>query len=427
MLRTDWRGRDVIVFLNSVLILANVLVLPYFLFLLAVAAAAMTARRPAASEAESRSRFLVVIPAHDEESGIATTVASCRSADYPESLFNVLVIADNCTDRTAAVAVEAGARVVERSDPVKKSKGYAIEYLIARLVESGEFDTLDALVVIDADTTIDPSLLRRFDAHLRVGDDWVQSYYTVANPDESWRTRLMTYAFSLFNGVMPLGQTALGTSAGLRGNGMCFSTRGLRRRPWTSYGLVEDMEFSWTLRLSGERIAFEPASRVFGAMVGSGGKAAAGQRRRWEFGRTEVRRTYTGRVLRSDRIGWWEKLISLCELTIPPMGPLLAIYAVLAVLDLLAFVATPAEAAAVRWVPLACGAVMTVSVGLYAVSPFFAMRLPWRFARSLVQVPAYVGWKVFVRLGGRPKAWVRTARDTRSDAERPVAPGGPPG
>ncbi len=286
--------------------MVNLVVLPYFLYLLAIAVAAMSARRTRTtlSETQPRSRMLVVIPAHDEETGVANTVASCRSADYPESLFSVLVIADNCTDRTAATAAEAGARVVERSDPIKRSKGYAIEYLIGRLAGSGELAALDALVVVDADTTIDRSLLRRFDAHLQAGHDWVQAYYTVANPDESWRTRLMTHAFALFNGVMQLGHTALGTSAGLRGNGMCFSTRGLSRQPWVSYGLVEDMEFSWTLRLAGERIAFEPASRVYGAMLGSGGTAAANQRRRWEFGRGEVRRMYTGLVLllRPDRL-----------------------------------------------------------------------------------------------------------------------------
>ena len=78
-----------------------------------------------------------MIPAHDEESGIATTVRSCLAANYPSSLFDVLVIADNCTDRTAAVAASAGARVVERFDAVKKSKGYAIEYLIESLERVG--------------------------------------------------------------------------------------------------------------------------------------------------------------------------------------------------------------------------------------------------------------------------------------------------
>jgi cellulose synthase/poly-beta-1,6-N-acetylglucosamine synthase-like glycosyltransferase len=401
------------VWLDWILLLSNLAILPYFLFLLAIAAASLFVRRTRPPEGEPRSRLLVVIPAHDEESGIASTVASCRAGDYPASLFGVLVIADNCTDRTAALALDAGARVVERFDSVKKSKGYAIEYLIGRLVDSGEFDALDGLVMVDADTTIDPELLRWFDADLRAGRDWIQCYYTVANADQSWRTRLMTYAFSLFNGVMMLGQNALGSSAGLRGNGMCFSTRGLRRRPWESYGLVEDMEFSWMLRLDGETIAFEPSACVYGAMVGSGGPAAAQQRRRWEFGRGEVRRRFVAPLLQSDRLGWWRKLVSLCELTLPSMGLLLSLYLVLAGLDLLAFrMMAMAGGSALRWVLLACAAVMTVSVGLYAVSPFFAMRLPWRYARSLALLPIYVGWKALVSLGGRPKDWVRTARET---------------
>jgi cellulose synthase/poly-beta-1,6-N-acetylglucosamine synthase-like glycosyltransferase len=405
------------VFLDWALVAANLVVLPYFLFLFAIALTTMLARRRPfrRPEGEARSRFLIIIPAHDEESGIATTVASCRGVDYPESLFSVLVIADNCTDRTALVAAEAGARVVERFDAQKKSKGYAIEYLIGRLIESGEFDALDALVLIDADTTIDPDLLRWFDADLRAGDDWIQCYYTVANGDQNWRTRLMTYAFSLFNGVLPLGQTVMGSSAGLRGNGMCFSTRGLRRRPWASYGLVEDMEFSWTLRLDGEKIAFAPSTRVYGAMLGSGGTAAAHQRRRWEFGRGEVRRRYLGPLLRSNRIGLWEKLISLAEITIPTMGILLSVYLILAVLDL-AFAASPSHHLAVRWILLVCSLLMTGSLGLYALSPFIAMGLPWRYASSLTRVPAYVGWKILVALGGRPKGWVRTARETHADA-----------
>ena len=144
---------------------------------------------------------------------------------------------------------------------MKKSKGYAIEFLLESLERSGELGSLDAVVIVDADTTIDPNLLRSFDQALRRGHDWIQAYYTVANPDQSWRTRLMTYAFSMFNGVMQLGQNALGSSAGFKGNGMCFSTRGLRRRPWKSYGLVEDMEYSWTLRVAGEKILFLAGGR----------------------------------------------------------------------------------------------------------------------------------------------------------------------
>jgi cellulose synthase/poly-beta-1,6-N-acetylglucosamine synthase-like glycosyltransferase len=408
----------VTLFLSAALVAANLAILPHLLFLSAVALASMLCRQRAFPPGQpARSRFLILIPAHDEETGIATTVASCRAADYPESLFSVLVIADNCSDRTSAVAASAGARVVDRFDDVKKSKGYAIEYLIGQLAASGEFDALDAIVVIDADTTMDPALLCRFDARLRAGQDWVQCYYTVANPDQSWRTRLMTYAFSLFNGVMPLGLTALGSSAGLRGNGMCFSTRGLRRRPWACYGLSEDMEFSWTLRVAGEPIAFEPSARVYGAMVGSGGSAAASQRRRWEFGRSEVRRKYLGPLLRSSALKPGDKLLSLLEISIPPMGLLLPLFAAIMALDVLAAPFGPL-APVTRWALLACGAVMTAAVTLYAVSPFIAVGLPLRYAKSLARAPIYFAWKVLVRLAGRPTGWVRTQRETGADAAR---------
>ncbi len=331
------------VFLLWLLLIANLAILPYFVFLLVISVAAMLVHKRQGTDGLAHSRFMLLIPAHDEESGIETTVTSCLAADYPRSLFSVVVIADNCSDRTAEVASRAGARVVERFDSEKKSKGYAIEYLIEQLTQSGELDALDGLVVIDADTTIDPALLRYFDGDLRAGRDWVQCYYTVANPDHNWRTRLMTYAFSLINGVLPLGQSALGTSGGLRGNGMCFTTRGLHRKPFASYGLVEDVEFSWDLRIAGESIAFQPSASVHGAMLGSAGSAAANQRRRWEFGRSEVRRKFLLPLLRSKRIGWWEKLISVCELTLPTMGTLLPVYVVLAALDVLAFWKAPAE------------------------------------------------------------------------------------
>src|SRR5262249_31497767 len=136
------------------------------------------------------SRFMVVIPAHNEEPVIASAVRSCLGLDYPHSHFQVVVIADNCSDRTAFLASRAGARVVERFDNLKKSKGYAIEYLIGTLQKSGEFDSTDALVLVDADSTVDPDLLRAFDRELQLGQDWLQAYYTVSNPDESWRTRL---------------------------------------------------------------------------------------------------------------------------------------------------------------------------------------------------------------------------------------------
>ena len=188
------------------------------------------------------------------------------------------MIADNCTDQTAAGG-NAGARVVERFDDVRQSKGYALNDQIDRLETGGELSAWDAVVIVDADTTVSRDLLRAFDSDLRRGIDWIQAYYTVANPDTSWRTRLITYAFSLFNGVMPLGKARLGVSSALNGNGMCFSVRGLRKVPWQSRGLVEDMEYAWEVRLAGGKIAFQPDVSIQAEMLSSGGRASENQRK----------------------------------------------------------------------------------------------------------------------------------------------------
>jgi hypothetical protein len=123
-------------------------------------------------------------------------------------------------------------------------------------------------------------LLLGFAEAIESGEDWVQGLYAVANLEASWRTRLMAYAFSLFNGAGPLGQAGLGLSEGLRGNGMCFSTRGMRRVLWGSFGLVEDFEYSCTVRMAGGKVAFLPWVAVWGVMPEQGGQAAIIQRQR---------------------------------------------------------------------------------------------------------------------------------------------------
>jgi 1,2-diacylglycerol 3-beta-glucosyltransferase len=403
---------DVSQILMIALTVANVVVYPYFLFLLVTSIAAIFTTRREMPSNDPVSKLLIAIPAYNEESGISTTVRSCLESNYPASLFDVAVIADNCTDQTAFLARDAGARVVERFDDQNKSKGYAIEFLLESLARSGELDSLNAIVIVDADTTIDPTLLRSFDQALSEGHDWMQAYYTVANPDQSWRTRLMTYALSLYNGVMQVGQNALGSSAGFKGNGMCFSIRGLKRVPWKSYGLVEDMEYSWMLRVAGEKILFLPEVSVYGTMLGSGGTAAANQRRRWEFGRAEIRNKFLGSMLRSKQLGWIEKTLAACELTIPSMALLALIYVLVAGGDAVAWLQLRGSHYTILGgALLASAAFITLSLATYAISPFLVLRLPLRYLSSTLLFPLYLGWKLVVALRGRPRQWVRTARE----------------
>jgi cellulose synthase/poly-beta-1,6-N-acetylglucosamine synthase-like glycosyltransferase len=414
-----------------IILILDLLSLPYFAYILVTSVAALVRPNAASSPKSVRGgqrpqkrRFLVVVPAHDEETTVARTVQSCTAFRYPNSLFEVLVIADNCTDQTVLRAREAGARILERFDVTKKSKGHAIEYLIRILRETGEFDSLDALVVVDADTTVHPDLLRRFSESLDLNWEWIQCYNCVGNGDQSWRTRMVAYAFGLFNGVLLLGQSALGLSVALRGNGMCLSTSGLRRVPWEARGLVEDLEYSWAVRLAGGRIRFARDVAVYSVMLVEGGKPSVNQRRRWEFGRSVTRRNVLLPLLRSSRFGLLQKAAATIELTSLPMINLLCIYGLNSVLSLYL---VPDMINNNRHILLSLIAtfqtIYALALIVYALSPFLLSFVPWRFAGSLICLPYYAIWKWYVMAHGRPAEWMRTPREKARDKSTPIEPG----
>ncbi len=403
-----------IIAVNLVYYLATAALAPFFSLMALVTASALLGRRNRPAAAEGRARFLIVIPAHDEEGAIGATVRSCRAIDYEPGLFSIHVIADNCSDRTADEAREAGAVVVERHDPELRSKGHALEYFFTRIPDGRPDAGYDAAVLIDADTVVDAGLLRVFDRSLAEGKDWAQGYYTVRNPDASWRTRMMTYAFSLANGVWLLGLDRLGLSVGLKGNGMCFSAKGLRRFPWRAHGLVEDMEFALMLRVEGERVRFEPEARVFGEMVSKGGPGAASQRRRWEAGRRSLRGKFAVPLATSPSLGIFRRMFYLIDVFFPPLVTLVLILVMTASVHVLAALTAGFSIVSRHLLPIH-GAMLAVLL-TYGISPFLALKLPSRYLLSLLCLPYYVGWKIVIGLGKGPQNWVRTPREPQSPA-----------
>jgi glycosyltransferase involved in cell wall biosynthesis len=407
----------------TIYVALSVAIVPFFLYLSSVTFFALAGRHPRRAASPSPSsvpahspRFLFVIPAHDEEGNIASTVASCKAVAYDPSLFEVLVIADNCADGTARAAGEAGAAVVERIDPDRRSKGHALEYALSNLAALRPGPGFDAVVVIDADTVVDPGILSVFAGAVTSGIDWAQCYYTVSNPDASWRTRLLTYAFSLFNGVWPLGQDRMGLGVGLKGNGMCFGSPGLERQPWRAYGLTEDLEFSWKLRLAGETVRFLPETRVMAEMVSRSGQAATSQRRRWEAGRGALRGQFLGPLLKSTEIRFARKVAYAVELAFPPLTSLLLLLAVASTVHATPWL-DPRMATVSRWL-LPAHALMALSFACYVLSPVLVMGLPLRYLSCLAYVPAYAAWKFLVAAGAKPTEWVRTRRESPTPPEK---------
>jgi hypothetical protein len=264
-----------------------------------------------------RLKFDVIIPAHNEEAGIARTVSNLSRVDYPVELRRIVVVADNCSDATAERAREAGATVLERHNKELRGKGYALQLAFERSLADG---FADAVVVVDADTEVTSNLLHAFGLRLEAGAQAVQAHYGVLNPHASWRTQLMAVSMALFHKVRSLGRERLGASCGLRGNGMCFTHAIIRQVPHDAFSIVEDLEYGIRLGQAGQRVHYAWEAEALGEMV-SGEKASRSQRRRWEGGRAAMMRKF-GPPLLGEGLRKGDKvLVDLAmDLLVPPLS-----------------------------------------------------------------------------------------------------------
>jgi cellulose synthase/poly-beta-1,6-N-acetylglucosamine synthase-like glycosyltransferase len=139
--------------------------------------------RAGTSPHKSFLRFAIAIPAHNEAMVIGATVARLRQMDYPPELFDVHVVADHCDDDTASVARVAGAFAHERQDGPRGRKGFALEWLLNRILDDAK--NYDAIVVFDADSQVMPDFLSIMDRALAGGASVVQGHHRIVNPSSS--------------------------------------------------------------------------------------------------------------------------------------------------------------------------------------------------------------------------------------------------
>jgi len=224
-----------------------------------------------------RTRFGIVVPAHNEEAGLSRSLRAIAMADYPPTLICTLVVADNCTDRTAEVARGFGVGCLERIDDVLRGKGYALAAGIPVVLPH-----VDAVLILDADCEFEPASLRFLDSALQAGASVVQATVAPRNPEEA-PSALTAAAGAAIENAVAAGRSRLGLSIGLRGTGMAFRRGVLEAHAWTAFGLTEDRDFAEQLSRAGIRIRFA-ADAKFSNDAAPNLDALLVQRRRWRTG-----------------------------------------------------------------------------------------------------------------------------------------------
>lgn len=366
----------------------------------------LSGEKEAPPQVAPRLKFDIIIPAHNEEAGIARTVSNLSRVDWPVELRRILVVADNCSDATADRAREAGATVLVRHNQELRGKGYALQHAFERSLADG---FADAVVVVDADTEVTPNLLHAFALRLEAGAQAVQAHYGVLNPHASWRTRLMAVAMALFHKVRSLGRERLGVSCGLRGNGMCFTHAIIRQVPHEAFSIVEDLEYGIRLGKAGQRVHYAWEAEALGEMVTSE-KAARSQRRRWDGGRMAMTRKF-GLPLLAEGLRKGDKvLVDLAmDLLVPPLSWVVLGAGAVAVASgaLSLWLGPPALSSYLS-------AASVLSLVLYVMRGWWVSGMGLAGLSALAWAPFYVAWKVWLMLS-RPEEkkgeWVRTTRE----------------
>ncbi len=379
-----------------------------YLLLLTVAAWVGAPRSKRARE-NTANRFVFLIPAHNEEQLLPTLLANLQQLEYPSNRYAVHVVADNCSDHTAALGRQAGAVVHERFDMVKLGKGYALQWLLEQVIASEE--TFDAAVIIDADSVVSTNFLRVMDGHLQQGAEVIQAYDGVLDADRSWAVSLRAAAMAVINYVRPQGRMLLGGSAGLKGNGMVFHRRILEQYAWSA-SVTEDIEYHMTLILHGVRVIFAPDAIVWAEMPETLANSHT-QNVRWEQGRMEMARQFIPRLLWAALTPWQHGgvrasliyLDAMMELVVPP-------FAVLAALSLLYM-------GGAWWLGttnalLLAGYLLLVQL-FYLVSGLLLTGAPRRVYLAFLYIPFFILWKLWlylrVLLKLENQGWVRAVRD----------------
>ena len=388
---------------------ANVLLwiglIPIFAASVYLGMLALLARRRLGLPGSTTKRFDIVVPSHNEEAGIEQTVRSLLALEYPSDMFRILVIADNCSDRTAELARAAGATVLERFDTVKRGKGYALELAYGKVLADG---FADAAVVVDADTVVSANLLSAFSRRFDEGAEAVQAEYAVPSNTDSWRGRLMVIAFTLFHAVRSSARERLGLSAGLRGNGMAFGVGLLRRVPSRAYSIVEDVEYGCTIGLQGVRVVYAEEAVVLSEMPTTGA-AARSQRERWEGGRMQLVREYVPILLKRGLSSGSGVMLDLAaDLLVPPLSTLGIANVVGLALSFVAWTTGKGSPALfIGWT------ISFLALVAYVVRGAVMARVGARVILDLAWAPIYALWKITLMFRRRrnPKSeWVRTQR-----------------
>ena len=280
-------------------------------------------------------RFTALISARNEENVIGQLLDTINSQNYPAEMRHAIVIADNCTDRTAEVARAHGATVYERFDLNKIGKGYALNYAFRCIAEDFGDDYFDGYIIIDADNLLDENYFAEMNKTFCKGYRVMTSYRNSKNFGENWISAGYALAFLRESKFLNNARMMLGTSCAVSGTGFLVSSEVIRERAgWNYHLLTEDIEFTVDSVIRGECIGYSGNAILYDEQPTTFQQSWT-QRMRWSRGFYQIvlkyGRTLAGAVVHPEKK---QKRFTCFDLTMTVM-PMIMVTIALLITDLI--------------------------------------------------------------------------------------------
>ncbi len=238
-------------------------------------------------------KFAILVPSRNEEKVIGSLIKSLQKQRYPERLFDVYVMPNNCTDNTKEAALEAGAKVINIDVPVKV-KADVLRFTFKKLKNSD----YDAYVIFDADNLVHPDFLARMNDALCEGVEVAQCFRDAKNMGDNWLTGSYTLFYFIQNFFFNRARMNYSGSSAINGTGFMVRKSVIDKYGFNTKTLTEDSEFTGLCSLNGIQVAFVEDAITYDEHPQSFW-ASWKQRKRWTSGTLSCLRLYSGRLLKT--------------------------------------------------------------------------------------------------------------------------------
>ncbi|MGC2933200.1 glycosyltransferase family 2 protein [Enterococcus faecalis] len=249
--------------------------------------------------AQDKKKFVFVVPAHNEEDVIGPTIESLINQNYKPELFDIVIIADNCTDSTDKIVQSySRAMLFENVSGPEEPRGKP--HAIAKYVETNHWRKYDYIAFIDADNIVDTNYLKEMNSQVIAFPELtvVQGYLGMKNVRSSITASGYSAVYFITNRAVQAANYLLGWNAAIGGTGFILDTDYLAQHGWNPRSYTEDFELQVELSIEGKRSGWNHFAIVHDEKPDSL-VASHHQRTRWSQGHWFVAFSTTGRQIMS--------------------------------------------------------------------------------------------------------------------------------